>query len=391
MRKLTADFIFDAISGQFLSNHMLIMESGRILDLVYSDRNSDSGDTEYYKGLLCPGFINAHCHLELSHLKGAISSGTGLINFISQVLQLRDYPLEVIEEHINIADQFMYDSGIVAVGDISNTADTAASKKNSPIQYHTFVELFDLMNATMTSATIQKAKEVFDEHSGLKSFVPHAPYSVSKALFNAINRENSKGNTISIHNQETPAENSMFINGEGAFFDFYKRIGTPLSDFQPIHNSSIFYAMKHMDPDQRTLFVHNTMTEGEDIRAAQNWSSNIYWVTCPNANLYIENRLPDYQAFLEENATMAIGTDSLSSNWQLSIWEEVKTIKKYNSFIPLKILLQWATINGAKALGFEEELGSFTPDKSPGVVWIENFDPTSEITLEKSQSKRLNI
>ena len=142
--------------------------------------------------------------------------------------------------------------------------------------------------------------------------------------------------------------------------------------------TSIHYAMEHMDPGQRTLFVHNTMTTKSDMDTAHQWSSKVFWATCANANLYIENTLPSYSTFLDADAKMTIGTDSLSSNWQLSVWEEVKTIKKYNHFIPLEKLLKWATLNGAQALGFEKELGSFEKGKSPGIVHI-NIDPNCGI------------
>ena len=136
-----------------------------------------------------------------------------------------------------------------------------------------------------------------------------------------------------------------------------------------------------MDPSQRTLFVHNTMTTEKDIKAAHLWganhqqptnnrrraNTNVYWATCANANLYIENRLPDYQNFIKHGAKMSIGTDSLTSNWQLSVLEEMKTIARYQSYIDFETLLEWATLNGAEALGFEKDLGSIEKGKTPGL------------------------
>ena len=129
-----------------------------------------------------------------------------------------------------------------------------------------------------------------------------------------------------------------------------------------------------MDPLCKTLFVHNTLTTSEDIKAADAWSSNVYWATCPNANLYIENRLPNYQAFLDTQARMTIGTDSLTSNWQLSIFEEMKTIARFKSYVSFQTLLKWATINGAAALGYEQTLGSLEIGKTPGLVLLEGVD-----------------
>jgi cytosine/adenosine deaminase-related metal-dependent hydrolase len=99
----------------------------------------------------------------------------------------------------------------------------------------------------------------------------------------------------------------------------------------------------------------------------------VFWATCPNANLYIENRLPDYKAFMEANARVTIGTDSLTSNWQLSILDEMKAIARYQSYVPLDTLLRWATLNGAQALGFDDSLGSLEVGKTPGLLVVQGM------------------
>ena len=125
--------------------------------------------------------------------------------------------------------------------------------------------------------------------------------------------------------------------------------------------------MENMNPQNKTLFVHNTLTSQADIEAAHAWSPNVFWATCANANLYIENRLPNYQFFINANARMTIGTDSLTSNWQLSILDEMRTIQRFQSYISFETLLQWATLNGAQALGFDDTLGSIEVGKNPGL------------------------
>jgi len=265
----------------------------------------------------------------------------------------------------------MQREGIVAVGDISNKTDTANVKSQSPIAYYTFVEMFDFMQSSMTEETISQYSVVHraQSNSGPNkvSFTPHAPYTVSEGLFGFIRNNNPPSSTISIHNQETLHENQLFLDKSGGFFDFFKGFGFSMSDFQPSGKTSIHYALEQMNPMCKTLFVHNTISTIEDIRAAHNWSENVYWVTCANANLYIENRLPDYRIFIEEGSKMTIGTDSLSSNWQLSILEEIKTIAKYNSYIPISTLLTWATSNGAEALGYGDIFGSLKIGTTPGI------------------------
>jgi len=378
MRKITADYIYPIAQAPIQNGVVIIDDNGKILAVEERTKHTDN-DLEIHKGIIVPGFINTHCHLELSHMKGRVDTGTGLIPFITNVVQNREATEEVIQEAISIAEQEMIDNGIVAVGDISNVTDTFAQKSKNKLRYYTFVEFFDFLQEDNAQAEFDKYKAVYDQlqcpKGHQKSCVPHAPYSVSNKLFQHINSVNTSApQTISIHNQETPPENALFLNKEGGFVDFYAGFDVSLDDMQATHKTSIHYALQHMDQQHRTLFVHNTLTTKEEIKAAQAWNDKVYWATCPNANLYIENRLPLYQNFIDTNAKVTIGTDSLTSNWQLSILEEMKAIAKYQSYVPLETLLQWATLNGAEALGFEEELGSIEVGKTCGLNLLSQVD-----------------
>lgn len=373
IKKITADRIYTGTSGPLHHKVIILDQEGTILQ-VDELSNHDASSVEHFSGGIIPGFINTHCHLELSHMKGRANTGTGLVPFLKTVVNFRDISMEEILEAIDQADAEMWNGGVMAVGDISNKADTAARKNQSKIQYYTFVEFFDFLQEEGAENWFNNFKPAYDQQSdsngNRKSAVPHAPYTVSRNLFQKINALNASGSTVSIHNQETPGENALFLNKTGSFLDFYEGFGFPLDQFTPSGKPSICYALENMDPNCRTLFVHNTESTHEDIRAAQAWSDNIYWATCPNANLYIENRLPNYQYFLDTGAKMTIGTDSLTSNWQLSVLEEMKTIARFQSYVPFQTLLRWATINGAEALGFDDQLGSIEVGKKPGLLLL---------------------
>ena len=377
MRKIAAKRIYP-VSSEPIENGVLITDdAGKILSIEAQNRHDPAG-LERYEGVLIPGFVNAHCHLELSHMKGMVDTGTGLIPFITGVVTRRNLPAEQIAEAILRAEQEMLEAGIVALGDISNTTDTFAVKAGGRMRYHTFVELFDFLQDAEAEKTFAGGKAVYDQlqpaPGSARSFVPHAPYSVSPDLFKKINAANpASGASVSIHNQETPPENELFERGSGAFYDFYGSFDISLEKFRAPGRPSIHYALEHLNPGLRTLFVHNTLSATDDIRAAQAWSDHCYWVSCPNANLYIENRLPNYQYFLDTGARVALGTDSLTSNWQLSILEEMKTIARYQSYVPFQTLLRWATLHGAQALGFDDTLGSLEPGKTPGVLLLEGL------------------
>lgn len=393
MRKISADKVY-TISGEIINNGVVVTDSeGKILKIGQRSE-FDSSELEIYKGAIVPGFVNTHCHLELSHMKDKVDTGTGLIDFIKGVVSKRAVEQEIILDAIEKAEEEMLSAGIVAVGDISNVPDTFVQKSKGNLRYYSFVEFFDFLQNQNATTEFEKYKAVYDAlplaAGSNKSCVPHATYSVSEKLFALINEAN-KGQikTISIHNQETPPENELFLYGTGAFVDFYGQFGISLSDFQPNGRPAIHYALQQMDSMHRSLFVHNTLTSADDIRFAQKWSSNVYWATCPNANLYIENSLPKYAVFLETDAKVTIGTDSLTSNWQLSVLSEMQTIAKFQSYVPDETILKWATLNGAEALGFEDELGSIEVGKKPGINLLYNTEPSERLISALTKVKRL--
>lgn len=386
MRKVTADSIYPVNQAPIEDGVVVLDEQGTVLDIT--DRSvHESASLERYNGVIVPGFVNTHCHLELSHMKGVAPTGTGLLPFLNTVVSQREVSMEEILDAIDRADQAMWEAGIVAVGDICNKLDTQVTKSKSPIRYYSFVEMFDFMLDQNATTSFEQYKAVFEKQStdngNKKSAVPHAPYTVSKTLFQLINGLNTDIGTVSIHNQETAHENNYFLTKSGGFLDFFKGFNVPVDNFNATGKTSIHYAIENMDAKHKTLFVHNTMTQKSDIEAANQWSDQVFWVTCPNANLYIENRLPNYQLFLDKNAQMTIGTDSLTSNWQLSVLEEMKTIRKYQSYVPFDTLLQWATKNGATALGYESEIGTIEVGKTPGINLLSDINLDEKTTVRK--------
>ncbi len=388
----SADKVFGA-DGQWKQQTVIVTdEAGRIQDLLPRNQ-ADPALVDFRPGALIPGFINAHCHLELSHMKGRIPTGTGLISFIKSVVTERDIEPETIQNAIALADAEMQEAGIMAVGDISNVADSFEQKETSQLRYYTFVEVFDFMQNQLCESSFQKALDIFEAlklppgHE--KSLVPHAPYSVSPELFQKIREFHSKRQVLSLHNQEIKDEDDMFISGKGGLIPFFESFGFDLSHFRATGETSLRYALLQLPDQVPLLLVHNTRTLSEDILWAMEKNSNLYWVSCPNANLYIENQLPQYDTFREHNARIALGTDSLASNWQLSILEEIKTLKKYKSYLPTLELLSWATKNGAQALQMDEQLGSLEIGKQPGILHLDLREEDQWEIQANTQCRRL--
>jgi len=384
-RKFKADQLFDGyrLHG---SNKVLITDgSGKVEDIISS---TDAGDDiQTLNGILTPGLINCHCHLELSHLKNVIPPHTGLIEFLCSVVTKRGFDPAVIQQEITKAENEMYDNGIVAVGDIGNTADTADVKSKSKIRWQNFIEVLGFTDEK-AEENISHYKQVAAQMDDGRwtmvhrtSLVPHAPYSISPKTFKKIN-ELTKNQVISIHNQEHPAEDVLYKTGGGEYLKLFKIFGINESPFPVTGLSSIRSVLPHFNNGQTIFLIHNTFMTEEDVVWAKEYANEngltMIWCLCVNANLYIEDKVPPIEMLMKNNCPLVLGTDSYSSNWQLSIAKEVKAITEEFPSLSLETILQWATINGAKALRWDDELGSFEKGKNPGITILSNDLKTSK-------------
>ena len=396
MRKIATTYIFP-LNGPPVKNGILTCTpDGTIVEISKSNENiTEQAGLEFYSGILVPGFINTHCHLELSHLKGKIEEKTGVGAFIGEINKLRNEETENIENAINVADRKMWAAGISAAGDISNTTLTIDTKKTSKIFYHTFVECFGFHPS--------RAERAFDfadfvrhqfKTNGLSSgIVPHSPYSVSTQLFEKISKNAViEKSILTIHNQESKSENEFYKTGTGEIANHLQNnLGIDISHWKPTKKSSLVAVLGHLPAENQLLLVHNIFTTKEDLEELKKLRTldNTFFVLCPNSNLYIENQLPPVSFFINENLKICIGTDSLASNHELSVLSELVTLQLNFPELTLDELFNWACLNGAKALQIEKNFGSFEVGKKPGINLITGIDFKKMSFTEKSKVKRL--
>lgn len=347
----------------------------------------DAGeDVEIMEGIISPGFINAHCHLELSHMKGVIPKHTGLVDFVFKIVTERNFDTAQIQLAIEKGADEMLRNGIVAVGDICNNELTIAEKKRGRLYYHNFIEVSGFPPAVAVTR-FQRALDLYRAYASAlpaSSLVPHAPYSVSPELFALLN--DLPGNKIqSIHNQEIPDENELFENRNGDFTRMYEKMNIDISFFEASGKSSLQTYLPNLTKAQQLILVHNVATSAADLefiaRHEKHTGMQVYFCLCPNANLYISNKLPGIDLVNSFADRIVLGTDSLASNDQLSILEEMKTLLKYFPTIEKQTLFQWATLNGARALQADRVFGSFEKGKKPGVVLVDEELATAKRIL----------
>lgn len=377
IKNFSADYVLPVNQEPIRNGIVSVNEAGEIVGVYASSFAPElqGQEIEYHQGVIVPGFVNSHCHLELSHMHDSIEKETGLISFITKVISERKSDEAEIMSAMKEADKMMHKNGIVAVGDICNTAISKQVKEESALYYHNYIELVGF--------NPDQVDEVFDSAVALKeafgalpnSIVPHAPYSVCKDLFRHLRhfcRDND--NILTIHNQESDEENKFYRYKAGEFVEFYENLSRDIEFFKPQARDSIQSVVPLLSKKQKVLLVHNTYTSLKDISFVNRLDREVSWCFCPNANLYIENKLPNLDIFIGGELNITVGTDSLASNDKLCILSELKAINRYYASISLDKSIAWATLNGAVHLGIDKKFGSIEVGKKPGLNLIKGLD-----------------
>ena len=373
MRRIASHYLID--SGHITPRPVVTLDDqGRILCVEQWQQLDNLATTEFYAGALCAGFVNAHCHAELSYLHGAIARGSGFAGFARAIGQVRgNFTTEERQRALRAADARMWSEGVQAVADIVNGSTSFEVKSRSNIYYKSFAELFGLNSAA-------SAIESFC-HSERTSPTPHSTYSVQDAAFGDV-ATMAGDNPLSIHFMESPDEAALY-RGEGSLAAWYGRMGWQC-DFLD-YGSPAARLVGSLAADQQLLLIHNCCITEEDITLINNhFTRPVAWVLCPRSNDYISGLRPPVQMLRRHDALICLGTDSLASNDSLSMIEEIKALGD----VPLAEAVKWATINGAKALGIDGEMGSVERGKRPGLVLIEGVEMTDTLHLTPSATSR---
>ena len=346
-------------------------------------------------GALVPGFVNAHCHIELSHLHKKFRKGTGMAGFIDQINELRDWAGR--EAKVQLTRQWMdkmWDDGVSAMADISNDDSSFEVKKEHPIYTRTFLEVFGsephMCEGVMNE--VSQLQAIADETGIDAAPTPHSCYTMSPQLLSASAARGLESGYLSYHSQESQEEEELLMSGSGAMYENRKRSG--MSTPPVTGESSLRYFLdrladvKQVPYDEHILLVHNVCLQQSDIDALKKVMNNPYFAICPLSNIFIHNALPPIDLMRANGLDIALGTDSLSSNDDLDMMKELACLHANFPQVPMPELLTWASLNGARFLGKEEIYGSLTPGKRPGIVRVSDIDAEGFITAD-SRSKRI--
>lgn len=346
-------------------------------------------------GAVVPGFVNGHCHVELSHLHGKFVKGTGMAGFIDQINALRDWAgREKKQELVKEWMDTMWKRGVSAMADISNDDSSFEIKASHPLYTRTFLEVFgsepDMCEGVMAEVT--ELGRLADAAGIDAAPTPHSCYTMSPQLLSASAAAGLAKGWLSYHSQESQEEEDLIRYGSGAMYENRKRSG--MSTPPVTGGSSLEYFIgrlaeaKPAPYDGHILLVHNVCLSQDDIDAAKKVMNNVYWAICPLSNIFIHDALPPIRLMRENALDIVIGTDSLSSNDDLDIVKELSCIHEYFPEVSMSEMLRWACFNGARFLAKDDILGSLSEGKRPGVVLIRNIDGEGFVTGE-SFSERI--
>jgi cytosine/adenosine deaminase-related metal-dependent hydrolase len=390
MKHFSAQYVFTNTGPPLKRALVTANDDGTIISVENTDgKLYEKQSVEFYNGVIIPGFVNCHCHLELSHMKGIIPEGTGLSSFLTTVSTSRGVFQQNEIKAIKDADNEMYEAGVVLCADVCNSSLTFDIKRESDIRYLNLLEVFGIdpskakkrMNDVMELA--DKARELLLPHW----IVPHSVYSISLPLFKLIKKHTSTNKITSIHFMESRWEEVFLKNHTGPLMDSYKRFLLPDSILNTA-NDHISAILEELTSSGNLILVHNTFIERDHIEKLRK-RNNVSYCLCPNSNLFIEKTLPPVELLAGEGCEIIIGTDSLSSNSKLNILEELKTLQINFPLLILEDLIRWATINGARALGEDYWAGKIEPGMKPGLLLVQDIDLTNLKLLPESNVRRL--
>lgn len=394
MKRIAAEYLYTNESAEPVRNGFVELgDDGTVLRTGVCE--DPASEPEFYRGAVTPGLVNAHCHLELSYLRGKFRKGTGMAGFIDQINEMRDTSsMEQKKADIEHWMQTLWDRGVSAMADISNCSDSFECKARTPLYTRTFLEVFGTEPEDCKNVidNVLKLQEVADGYGIDAAPTPHACYTMSPELVTEVSRIGLRSGYLSFHSEETQEEEDMLISGSGAMYE--NRVNAGMSVPPVTGKSSLLYFIDRLEKahpspfDEHILLVHECCMNKEGAEAVKKAMNNAYIALCPCSNIFIHNTLPPVMMMREEGLRLTIGTDSLSSNDDLDMVREMLCIQENFPDVPLGEIVIWASRNGAEFLGKGDVLGSIIPGRKPGLVLIDHLNNGGRLTTA-SRSRRI--
>jgi cytosine/adenosine deaminase-related metal-dependent hydrolase len=303
------------------------------------------------RGVLLPGLVNAHCHLELSHLRGRLEKGKGFAPWVEQLVALRaaDGP-GAVRAAAARAIREAQGTGTVAIGDVSNDLAHLDLLAGSRLQAVVFHELLG-WNPARAAALVEgaEARPVRAAERGVPvRLAAHAPHSVSPALFAELIK---RGGPAAVHLAESAEESRFLLRGDGAWMRFLERRGLGDLPFEPPGVSPVRY-LEEMGALRPGLVAAHCVYVDDADRASLA-RNEVHVAICPRSNLNLAVGIPPVPDLLAAGVRLCLGTDSLASVDSLDLMDDVAALHEEFPDVDPAAIVEMATLGGARALKLE--------------------------------------
>ena len=352
-----------------IRNGCVVVDRGRIVRVGArrgdAGRGVDPGERDLGAVVIMPGLVNAHTHLELSYLRNRIARSADFVSWVRQVMAARRAQPDPRDPEIlagvtrGIADAIA--AGTALVGDISNTLVTFDALAASRLAAFVFYELLGF-NAADPAALVERAAgqlSALSQTDAVRAgLAAHAPYSVSPGLFRAIRLmvDRVAGAPCSVHLSESQEEVQLIAAGDGPWRGVLEELGAWDSAWNAPGVSPVRYLQENGFLARGSVVVHGVQMSSDDLARLASCDGTL--VTCPRSNAYTGAGVPPIDRFYASGVRVAVGTDSLASTPDLSVFAELAAMRAIAPSVPAAVLLDSATRQGATALGFETEYGT---------------------------------
>jgi aminodeoxyfutalosine deaminase len=318
-----------------------------------------------------PGLVNAHTHLELSWMRGRVGAAPSMPEWVGALMALRRTMAHDPGEPIAAAIEEARATGTCLVGDITNTLASYQPLADSAMYAAVFRELigFDARDPDRLVDSAVAELCALTPHARLRpTLVPHAPFSVSPALFQAIARRVDR-RPLSIHLGESAEEIRFLSDATGAWRMLLESVGAWTGSWTPPCCGPVEYLDRLGLLGPNLIAVHGVQFTDDDLSRLAAAGATI--VTCPRSNRWTGAGTPPIDRFYASGVRVAIGTDSLASVDDLNLFSELAEVRRLAPDVPARALLASATQQGAEALGFGSELGTLQPGKHARLLAVD--------------------
>ena len=397
MTSFSADWILP-ISDAPLDGGVVTLDDGRIVSVA---PGKSDADVALGRAVVLPGLVNAHTHLELSYLRGRIAPAARFLDWVRPMLAARRErsPIDdaAILRAVAQAIQEARATGTALVGEVTNTLATVSALADAGMPAHVFHELigFGGVDVDKQVASARRAIDavaggavaddavaydaVAEDRDVRLSLAPHAPYSVSPALFAAIRRDlDAHAPTVStVHLGESPEEVEFLKSGAGPWRTLLEDLGVWNDQWEAPQSSPVEYLAEMGLLTASMLAVHGVQFDGADLDRLR--TLGVTLVSCPRSNRYVGVGSPPLEAFYAMDVEVAFGTDSLASVDDLNMFSELAEARRIAPKVPARTLLRSATLTGAGALGFGDQFGSIEPGKRAALIAVRVPEGVSDV------------